>query len=49
MSSEFWRYFRDVLRWPLIHTPGPLSALVRGQAASLDETRDCCASGLLAC
>ncbi|WP_165064440.1 phage tail protein [Desulfovibrio sp. ZJ200] len=40
MASEFWRYFRDVLRWPLIHTPGPLSALVRGKAHSLDETRD---------
>lgn len=40
MSSEFWRYFHDILRWPLIHNPGPLSALVRGQAASLDETRD---------
>lgn len=40
MSSEFWRYFHDILRWPLIHSPGPLSALARGQAASLDETRD---------
>lgn len=38
--SEFWRYFRDILRWPLIHSPGPLSALVQGQAHSLDETRD---------
>lgn len=40
MASEFWRYFRDVLRWPLIHKPGPLAALVQGQARSLDETRD---------
>lgn len=40
MPSEFWKYFHDVLRWPLIHKPGPLSALVQGQAHSLDETRD---------
>ena len=38
--SEFWRYFKEVLRWPLIHTPGPLSALVQGQAHSLDGARD---------
>lgn len=40
MSSEFWRYFRNILRWPLIHNPGPLSALVQGKAHSLDATRD---------
>lgn len=40
MASEFWRYFRETLRWPLIHAPGPLAALVKGLAASLDETRD---------
>lgn len=40
MASEFWRYFREILRWPLIHKPGPLAALVQGQARSLDETRD---------
>lgn len=40
MSSEFWRYFRDILLWPLIHNPGPLSALVQGQAHSLDAARD---------
>ena len=38
--SEFWQYFRDVLRWPLIHKPGPLAALVRGKAACLDDARD---------
>lgn len=40
MTSEFWRYFRETLRWPLIHAPGPLAALVKGLAVSLDEIRD---------
>lgn len=38
--SEFWQYFRDILRWPLIHKPGPLAALLRGKAACLDDARD---------
>lgn len=38
--SEFWRYFRDRLAWPLIHAPGPLSGLVRGMALALDSARD---------
>ncbi len=38
--SEFWQYFKDVLRWPLIHKPGPLAALVRGKAGFLDTARD---------
>lgn len=36
--SEFWKYFRDVLRWPLLHSPGPLQALVKGLAGTLDTT-----------
>ena len=38
--SEFWKYFRDTLAWPLIHTPGPLSSVVRGAALALDRVRD---------
>lgn len=38
--SEFWKYFHDILAWPLIHAPGPLSGLVRGMASTLDATRD---------
>lgn len=38
--SEFWKYFKDTLRWPLIHKPGPLAALLKGKAHALDETRD---------
>lgn len=38
--SEFWKYFHDILAWPLIHAPGPLQGLVRGMAHALDETRD---------
>lgn len=40
MASEFWRYFRDVLRWPLIHAPGPLSCIVKGAALALDSARE---------
>lgn len=40
VGSEFWRYFKDVLRWPLIHRPGALAALVRGKAGFLDTSRD---------
>ncbi|PKN67196.1 MAG: hypothetical protein CVU57_04385 [Deltaproteobacteria bacterium HGW-Deltaproteobacteria-15] len=36
----FWAYFRDKLRWPLIHRPGALSALVEGAAGLLDAARE---------
>ena len=38
--SEFWKYFRDTLVWPLIHAPGPLSAVAKGAALALDLIRD---------
>ena len=38
--SVFWRYFRDVLAWPLIHAPGPVQALVKGLALTLDGARE---------
>lgn len=38
--SEFWKYFHDVLAWPLIHAPGPLSAVAKGAALALDKVRD---------
>jgi len=37
--SVFKDYFFNVLRWPLIHRPGPLAALVEGVARVLDEVR----------
>lgn len=36
----FKDYFFKTLRWPLIHRPGPLAALIEGLARSLDEVRD---------
>ena len=39
-ASEFWKYFRDVLSWGLIQSPGPLQAVVRGAALALDQLRD---------
>ena len=38
--SELWKYFRDVLAWPLIHAPGPVQAVVKGLALTLDGARD---------
>ena len=38
--SPFWRYFRDTLRLGLIDKPGPLQALGKGLAFSLDTVRD---------
>lgn len=38
--SVFWKYFRDVLAWPLNHAPGPVQALVKGLALTMDGTRD---------
>ena len=38
--SEFWKYFHDVLAWPLIHAPGPLQAVVNGAALAMDTVRD---------
>ena len=38
-DSRFWRYFHDKLAWGQIFSPGPLSALVKGLAASLDQAR----------
>lgn len=38
--SEFWKYFRDTLAWPLIHAPGPLQAVTQGVALALDNVRD---------
>lgn len=35
-----WRYFLDVLGWGPIQTPGPLQALTRGAARSMDQTRE---------
>jgi hypothetical protein len=35
----FKDYFFKTLRWPLIHRPGPLAALVEGLARALDEVR----------
>ncbi|CAK7044846.1 MAG: hypothetical protein DELT_02985 [Desulfovibrio sp.] len=40
MASRFWTYFHDKLRWGLIHSPGPISALVKGLAHRLDVVRD---------
>ena len=39
-NSPFWRYFRDKLAWGLIHAPGPVAAIVKGLAHSLDEVRE---------
>lgn len=36
----FWQYFKEILRWPLIASPGPLSLLVDGAAVCLDTVRD---------
>ncbi len=38
--SELWNYFRDVLAWPLLHAPGPLQAVVKGLALTMDGTRE---------
>ena len=38
--SEFWKYFHDVLRWPLIHSPGPLQALAHGLALCMDTATE---------
>ncbi len=35
--SRFWQYFHDELHWPAIFLPGPLSALARGLAHSMDD------------
>lgn len=40
MSSEFWKYFKDVLGWPLIRRPGPLQAIAEGAAHALDSVID---------
>jgi len=40
MSSPFWKYFRDSLRWPQIWRPGPLSAVVKGLALHMDDVRE---------
>lgn len=40
MASPFWRYFNDILAWPLIHAPGPIQALAQGVALTMDEVRD---------
>jgi len=37
--SVFKNYFFKTLRWPLIHRPGPLAALVEGLARVMDEVR----------
>lgn len=39
-TSEFWKYFKDVLAWPCIHAPGPLQAVTKGAALALDSARD---------
>lgn len=40
MNSRFWRYFHDKLNWLPIHSPGPLSAIIKGLAHHLDESRE---------
>lgn len=37
MMTGFKKYFFKVLRWPLLHSPGPLAALVEGLARTFDE------------
>lgn len=37
--SAFWKYFHDRLNWLPIFRPGPLSALMKGLALHLDESR----------
>ncbi len=37
---NFWTYFYEKLRWPLIHEPGPLQMLARGLATQLDSCRE---------
>lgn len=36
----FWGYFRNELRWPLIHRKGPLSAIVEGLGRAMDDVRE---------
>lgn len=38
--SPFWQYFHDKLHWPAIFSPGPLSALAKGLALYMDDTRE---------
>lgn len=36
---NFWSYFRETLRFPLLFSPGPLSVFVEGLARTLDSVR----------
>ena len=38
--SVFWKYFKDKLRWLLIWNKGPVSAVVKGMAYTLDACRE---------
>ncbi|MCH5277462.1 MAG: hypothetical protein J1E80_06455 [Desulfovibrionaceae bacterium] len=40
MASPFWQYFHEKLNWPHIFQPGPVSALVKGLALSMDDVRE---------
>lgn len=40
MTSRFWKYFNDKLRWALINAPGPVAAVIQGLAHRLDVVRD---------
>lgn len=37
--SLFWNYFHDILAWPWLFRPGPLSVIVKGLALYLDDVR----------
>jgi hypothetical protein len=40
MTSPFWTYFHERLRYPQIDAPGPLQALAKGLAHRLDTVRE---------
>lgn len=40
MKSIFWKYFKDVLGWALIHSPGAVSVIAKGVALVFDDIRE---------